>query len=174
MRKSRFEIRKAKAEDASALSAIYNQEIDERLATFNTKHVSAEEIREKIVKGGEKHPTFVATLADSNHIIVGWASISPISTRECYSGIGEVSIYVQKDHRKRGIGKALLRSLINAATQRGYWKLMGKIFVFNQASRALCKELGFRELGIHEKHGKLDDKWIDVVEVERLIPQNIT
>jgi phosphinothricin acetyltransferase len=173
VRKSQFEIRKAKAEDATAVSAIYNQEIDERSATFNTEHVSAEEIREKIVKSGDKYPTFVATLADSNHT-VGWASISPYSTRACYSGIGEVSIYVQKEHRKRGIGKALLQSLIDAATQQGYWKLMGRIFVFNQASRVLCKELGFIEVGMHEKHSKLDGKWIDVIEVERLIPQNIT
>jgi L-amino acid N-acyltransferase YncA len=50
---------------------------------------------------------------------------------------------------------------------------MGRIFVFNQASRTLCKELGFREVGVHEKHGKLDGKWIDIVEVERLIPRNI-
>ena len=174
MRKSRFEIRKAKAADAAAVSAIYNQEIDKRSATFNTEHVSAEEIREKILKGDDKYPTFVATLADSNDIVVGWASISPYSTRTCYSGVGEVSIYVQKEQRKRGIGKALLQSLIDAATQQGYWKLMGRIFVFNQASRALCKELGFREVGMHEKHSKLYGKWIDVIEVERLIPQNLT
>jgi phosphinothricin acetyltransferase len=174
VRKSQFEIRKAKAHDATAISAIYNQGIDERSATFNTEHVTAKEIREKIMNSGDKHPTFVATLADSNHIVVGWASISPYSTRACYAGIGEASIYVQKEHRKQGIGKALLQSLINAAVQQGYWKLMGRIFVSNQTSRTLCRELGFKEVGIHEKHGKLNGKWIDVVEVERLIPQNIT
>ena len=172
MRKSRFEIRKAKAEDATAVATIYNQGVDERLATFNTEHVTVEERREKITKGGDKHPILVATLADSNHV-VGWASISPYSPRACYAGIGEVSIYVQKEFRGQGIGKALLQSLIDAAAQQGYWKLIERIFVFNQASRNLCKELGFREVGIHEKHGKLDGKWIDVVEVEKLIPRNI-
>jgi phosphinothricin acetyltransferase len=172
MRKSQFKIRRAKAEDATDVTTIYNQGIDERLATFNTEYVTAEEIREKIAKGGDKHPVFVTTLTNSNHI-VGWASISPYSTRACYAGIGEVSIYVQKEYRGQGIGKALLQSLIDVAAQQGYWKLMGRIFVFNQASRTLCKGFGFREVGIHEKHGKLDGKWIDVVEVERLIPRNI-
>jgi len=172
MWKSQFEIRRAKAEDATDVANIYNQGIDERLATFNTEYVTAEEIREKIAKGGDKHPVFVAALTDSN-LVVGWASISPYSTRACYAGIGEVSTYVRKEHRGQGIGKALLQSLIDVATQQGYWKLMGRIFVFNQASRTLCKELGFREVGIHEKHGKLDGKWIDVVEVERLIPRII-
>jgi L-amino acid N-acyltransferase YncA len=172
VRKSRFEIRKAKVEDAPTVAAIYNQGIDERLATFNTEHVTVEERREKITKGDDKHPILVASLADSN-LVVGWASISPYSTRACYAGIGEVSIYVQKEYRGQGIGKALLQSLIDAAAQQGYWKLIERIFVFNQVSRNLCKELGFREVGIHEKHGKLDGKWIDVVEVERMIPRNI-
>ena len=73
----------------------------------------------------------------------------------------------------KAFGKALLQSLIDVAAQQGYWKLMGRIFVFNQASRTLCKGFGFREVGIHEKHGKLDGKWTDVVEVERLIPRGI-
>jgi len=173
VRKSLFKIRRAKAEDATDVATIYNQGIDERLATFNTEHVTAEEISEKIAKGEDKHPVIVATLTDSNRV-VGWASISPYSTRACYTGIGEVSIYVLKEYREQGIGKALLQSLIDMATQQGYWKLMGRIFVFNQASRTLCKKLGFREVGVHEKHGKLDGIWLDVVEVERLIPKNIT
>jgi L-amino acid N-acyltransferase YncA len=154
------------------VAAIYNQGIDERLATFNTEHVTVEDRCEKIVKGDDKHPVLVASLADSN-LIVGWASISPYSTRACYAGIGEVSVYVQNEDRGQGTGKALLQSLIDAAAQHGYWKLMERIFIFNQVSRNLSKELGFKEVGIHEKHGKLDDKWLDVVEVEKLIPKNI-
>lgn len=68
----------------------------------------------------------------------------------------------------------MLQALIDAAAEQGYWKLMGRIFTFNQASRTLCKKLGFTEIGIHEKHSKLDGKWLDTVEVERLIPRNIT
>jgi L-amino acid N-acyltransferase YncA len=173
MKKNHFEIRRATVEDAADVAVVYNQGIDERLATFNTGHVTAEEMREKIAKGGDRYPVFVATLAGLSHI-VGWASISPYSIRSCYSGIGEISIYVRKEHRRQGIGKTLLQALIEAAEEQGYWKLMGRIFTFNQASRALCKRLGFTEIGIHEKHGKLDGKWLDTVEVEILIPKNIT
>jgi phosphinothricin acetyltransferase len=80
---------------------------------------------------------------------------------------------VDKASRGNGIGKALLEQLVDAAARRGYWKLMGRIFDFNQVSRNLFETLGFKEIGIHEKHGKLDGVWIDVVEVERLIPENI-
>ena len=104
MQKRQFEIRRAKAEDATDVANIYNQGIDERLATFNTEYVNAEEIHEKIAKGGDKHPVFVATLTNSNHI-VGWASISPYSTRACYAGIGEVSIYVRRSIAGKASGR---------------------------------------------------------------------
>ena len=81
---------------------------------------------------------------------------------------------MRSDSRGRGIGKALLQSLIDAGIGEGYWKLMGRIFTFNNASRRLCAAKGFREIGVLEKHGNLEGRWIDVVEVERLIPENIS
>jgi phosphinothricin acetyltransferase len=167
-----FTVRRASSEDSADLAAIYNASIDERVATFNTVHVTIEDRREKIQNGGDNHPVFVAEMEDGR--IAGWSSISPYSSRSCYSGIGEVSIYVRSDCRSNGIGKALLQSLIDAGIREGYWKLMGRIFVSNSISRKLCAGKGFRGIGIHEKHGKLDGRWIDVVEVERLIPENIS
>jgi phosphinothricin acetyltransferase len=167
-----FKVRLARAEDSAEVAAIYNAGIDERTATFNTEHVSAEDRREKITKGGHKHTVFVAEMRGGR--IAGWSSISPYSPRSCYAGIGEVSIYVRSDCRGKGIGSALLQSLIDAGVREGYWKLMGRIFVSNSISRKLCAGNGFREVGIHEKHGKLDGRWLDVVEVERLIPENLS
>ncbi len=168
-----FEIHQAMAKDAADVGVIYNQGIDERTATFNTEHVTEKGMLEKIKKGEDgKHPVYVATLKDTGEV-VGWVSITEYSSRACYSGIGEVSLYIKKDYRGRGVGKALLTFLIEAAKQKGYWKLMGRIFLTNQASRRLCRDLGFKEIGIHEKHAKLDGKWLDVVEVERPIPENI-
>lgn len=172
MQRLSFAIRRATGGDAADVASIYNQGIDERIATFNTKHVTEEDRRNRIEKGGDRHPVFVATLNDTGRI-VGWSSISAYSDRECYSGIGEVSLYVESDYRGKGIGKALLLSLTETAGRQDYWKLMGRIFEFNQASRHLCRKLGFREVGMHEKHGKLEGRWIDVVEVERLIPENL-
>ena len=76
--------------------------------------------------------------------------------------------------RGRGVGRQLLAALIDAARDRGYWKLVSRVFPFNTASRALCRSCGFREVGIYEKHGCLDGVWLDVVVVERLIPENLT
>lgn len=73
---------------------------------------------------------------------------------------------MEKKYRGKGIGKSLLQSLIETGRQQGHLKLIGRFFVFNQVSRSLRKQLGFREIGFHEKHGKFDGKWIDVVEVE--------
>jgi phosphinothricin acetyltransferase len=168
-----IEVRKAEAEDAADLVAIYNQGIDERTATFNTNHVAAKEMEEKIVNGTDKHPVLVAVMPDINRVI-GWASISPYSSRPCYCGVGEVSIYVHKQQRAKGAGKLLLQALIEKATEHGYWKLIARIFESNKASKKLFKEFGFRDVGVLEKHSKLDDKWLDVLEIERLIPANIT
>ena len=93
--------------------------------------------------------------------------------RVCYAGIGEFSIYLDRAARGRGVGRQLLDALIGVARERGYWKLVSRIFPFNTASRSLCRSCGFREVGVYEKHAQLDGQWIDVVIVERLILENL-
>jgi L-amino acid N-acyltransferase YncA len=121
----------------------------------------------------ERHPVLAALMEGAPNEVIGWASISTYRPRHCYSGIGEFSIYVRKDRRGMGVGNSLVLSLIDEATKLGYWKLLSRIFTFNFARRELCKKCGFREVGIYEKHGRLDGKWLDTVIVERLIPLNI-
>jgi L-amino acid N-acyltransferase YncA len=99
--------------------------------------------------------------------------LSNYRPRACYEGIAEFSIYLDRAARGRGIGRQLLTALVDAARVRGYWKLVSRVFPFNTPSRALCKACGFREVGVYEKHGRLDGKWLDVVIVERLIPENL-
>jgi len=129
------------------------------------------------VEDNESHPMLVAVSGEDERVldaaIVGWASISPYRPRSCYSGVGEFSIYVSKSCRGRGVGRRLMIALIEEARQLGYWKLVSRIFPFNVASRNLCRSCGFREVGIYEKHGKLDGKWVDTVIVERLIHENV-
>lgn len=88
--------------------------------------------------------------------IVAFASTSPYRTRDCYAGIAEFSVYVSRAGRGQGAGRAAMDALIAAATQAGFWKLVSRIFVENTASRTLMARVGFREVGIYEKHGKLD------------------
>jgi len=105
--------------------------------------------------------------------VVGFAAASDYRPRACYSGIAEFSVYAERAGRGRGIGRAALTALIDACRRTGYWKLVSRVFVDNAASRRLLQSLGFREVGIYEKHGQLDGVWKDVVIVELLIPDNV-
>ena len=82
-------------------------------------------------------------------------------------------MYVRRDWKRRGVGDLLVAALINEAERLGFWKLLSRIFPFNEASRALCCKHGFREVGVYEKHARLDGRWLDVVIVERLISANL-
>lgn len=162
-------IRDAQPSDADTIAGIYNQGIEERAATFETQPRTAQDIAVKLAER-DRYPLLVAADGD---LVIGWASLSAYRPRACYSGIGEFSIYLDRSARNRGVGRRLLTALIGAACERGYWKLVSRVFPFNTASRALCKACGFREVGVYEKHGQLDGQWLDVLIVERLIPENI-
>lgn len=162
-------VRQAETADAPRVAEIYNQGIAERAATFETEPRSAGQMARRIQENGERFPVLVADLGGA---IVGWASISSYQPRDCYLGVGEFSVYVDRGARGHGVGKALVMQLIAVAAERGYWKLVSRIFPFNAGSLALCRSCGFREVGVYARHGKLDGRWLDVVIVERLIPEN--
>jgi L-amino acid N-acyltransferase YncA len=176
-----LKIRKAIMSDAKAICEIYNQAVEERIATFETEPRTETDQRKRIAEQDERHPILVAEFRREDEMIpgkydqtiLGWASISTYRPRSCYSAIGEFSIYVEKGSRGRGVGKRLMTALIQEAKQHGYAKLVSRIFPFNVASRNLCRSCGFREVGTYEKHGRLDGKWVDTVIVERLIHENV-
>jgi L-amino acid N-acyltransferase YncA len=159
-------IRMAEAADAAAIADIYNVGIAERAATFETEPRSVAQIAERLLTL-ERFPLIVAV--DSSDVVIGWAGLSEYSPRTCYSGIAEFSIYLRPDARGRGTGTILLNALVESARERGFWKLVSRVFPTNTASRALCRTCGFREVGIYEKHGRLDGVWLDAVIVERLL-----
>jgi L-amino acid N-acyltransferase YncA len=163
-------IRSASVDDAAAIAEIYNQGIEDRVATYETELRSAEDQQAWLQAIADSYPTVVAQLDDE---IIGWAGAGPYRDRECYRGIGEFSMYVRRDWRRRGVGDLLLAGLISEADRLGLWKLLSRIFPFNEASRALCRKHGFREVGVYENHARLDGRWLDVVIVERLIPANL-
>jgi phosphinothricin acetyltransferase len=157
-------------EDASAIAEIYNQGIEDRVATYETKRRSAEDQQAWLEAIAGSYPAVVAQIDGE---IIGWASAGPYRERECYRGIGEFSMYVRRDWRGRGVGDLLVAALVTEAERLGLWKLLSRIFTFNEASRALCRKHGFREVGVYEKHACLDGRWLDVVIVERLICANL-
>lgn len=162
-------IRPAVESDAPAITAIYNQGIAERSSTFEITPRDVADIASRI--GDRRFPLLVAV--DAAGTVIGWAGLSNYRSRACYAGIAEFSIYLDRDARGKRVGYALLCALVLAARAQGFWKLVSRIFPFNSASRGLCRACGFREVGTYEKHGQLDGRWLDVVIVERLIPENI-
>ena len=153
-------VRPARLEDGAAWAEIYNQGIEERQATFETRPRTAEDL------AGQVERTIVA---ERDGRVVAWASINPYSPREAYAGVGEFSIYVDRSARGDGVGSRLLGELCDFAESLGYHKLTSKIFPENEASLALMRRCGFRELGVHRRHARLDGDWRDVVVVERLL-----
>ncbi len=160
-------IRPALPHDAPTVTAIYNVGIAGRTATFDTEPKTVEQVVARIAQG-DRYPMLVAEDSDTG-TVVGWAGVSEYRPRDCYAGIGEFSIYLAVEARGRGIGRRLLTALIDTAQERGFWKLLSRVFLFNTASRSLCRACGFREVGIYEKHAALDGEWLDVVIVERLL-----
>ena len=162
-----MEVRSATPNDIVAIATIYNQGIEDRVATFETHLRTADDVQ---VWFDDVHPILVV---EKDSEIVAFASTSAYSPRECYAGIAECSVYVKRDMRRHGAGRIALEALIRAAEEAGFWKLVSRVFIDNKASRKLIGSLGFREVGIYEKHAKLDCIWRDVIIVERLIESNL-
>jgi len=163
-----IQLRVATPADASAIAYIYNQGIADRIATYETEPRSPVDIQAWF---DGVHPIVVG---EENTEIIAFASTSTYRPRPCYAGIAEFSVYVKREKRGLGAGRVTLEALINEAEKAGFWKLVSRVFIANTASRALLGTLGFREVGIYYKHGKLDGVWTDVVIVEKLLPANLT
>jgi L-amino acid N-acyltransferase YncA len=161
--------RPANLADAAAIAAIYNEGIEDRVATFETRLRTEDDVRAWF---DARHPVVVVT--DAAGRVIAWASTSAYRPRDCYAGVAECSVYVARRARGQGAGRIALEALIDAARQAGFWKLLSRIFPENHASRALVRSVGFREVGVYERHAKLDKAWRDVVIVEYVIRENLS
>ena len=157
-------VRPASAADADAIAAIYNEAVAERSATFDTDPVTTAEVAGWL--GRDREPVLVA---DLDGRVAGWARVIASTERCALAGVGEYTIYLERSARGRGIGRRLLAALVTAAESAGYRKLQGRLFTTNAASRALARTAGFREVGVYERHGRLDGQWQDLLIVERLL-----
>ncbi len=165
-----LKIRPARVDDAKEIARIYNQGVQDRSATFDNAYVTPEERYLWLVARPEKYPVLVAEV---KHTLMGWSSLAPYSPRRCYAGIAELSIYIDRSLRGHGVGQELMRGMQNAACEKGYYKLVGRVIADNQPGRKLCHVTGWREVGVYEKHGKLGNEWHDLLLVEYLIPENM-
>jgi L-amino acid N-acyltransferase YncA len=155
--------RRATTSDAAAIARIYNEGIEERIATFETRHRTAQDV-EKWFDG--VHPIVVI---EEGSEVIAFASTSTYRPRDAYAGIAEFSVYAARSARGKGAGRAAMVALFDSARDAGFWKLVSRVFVENAASRRLLESVGFREVGIYQRHAKLDGSWRDVVIVEKLL-----
>ena len=153
--------RVATPEDAPAIARIYNAGIDDRVATFETRHRTPADVAAWF---DGVHPIVVV---EEDGEILAFASTSTYRPRDCYSGIAEFSVYADRAARGRGAGRVAMEALFPEARKAGFWKMVSRVFVENTASRALLKKVGFREVGVYERHARLDGVWRDVVIVEK-------
>jgi len=152
--------------DAAAIAAIYNEGIADRIATFETEPRTREVIATQLRDKGDRFPTVVA---ERDGRVVAWATAGAYRARPAYAGVAEHSVYVARAARGTGAGRAALEAMCRAYAERGFWKIVSRIFPDNVASIALHERCGFRVVGVYQRHGKLDGQWRDCVIVERLL-----
>ena len=156
--------RAAYARDVDSITRIYNQGIADRTATFETQPRKNTDMLPSTMS--TRFPCVVATV---NQDVVGFANTSRYRERDCYAGVAEFSVYVERSWRGQGIGPVLMDALCAAASAHGFWKVLSRVFVENSASRRMLARAGFREVGIYERHAQLEGVWRDVVIVEKLL-----
>ena len=161
-----FSTRLATVDDAAAIAAIYNEGIADRIATFETEPRTPEQIAKQLLDKGDRFPTLVAEHAGR---VVAWAGAGAYRTRGAYAGVAEHSVYVARSARGKGAGRVVLDALCHVYAERGFWKIVSRIFPENTASLTLHERCGFRVVGVYTRHGKLEGEWRDCVIVERLL-----
>jgi len=155
-----FNIGDMRSDDWPAIRIIYSEGIATGNATFETE-------TPEWAKWDQVHLQDCRLVAHDRQRILGWAALSPVSSRRVYSGVAEVSVYVAAEARGRGVGTALLQSLVEQSERCGLWTLQAGIFPENIASLALHKSRGFREVGVRQKIAQLAGVWRDVLLLER-------
>lgn len=148
------------AGDWEKVREIYLEGIASGHATFETEAPSWEQ-------WDANHLTFARLVARKDNEVVGWAALSPVSQRCVYGGVAEVSVYVSQSVRRAGVGRELLRALIEESEKNGIWTLQAGLFPENAGSLALHRSCGFREVGRRERIGKMKGVWRDTILLER-------
>jgi len=159
-------LRPARAGDAEAVCEIYNQGIEDRVATLETELRTPEERREWMAARGPRHPVIVA---ESAGVLVGWGSLNVFNARPAYCHVADFSVYVERAWRGRGVGHRLLERLIEIAREIGYHKMVLATFPTNTGGVRLYERLGFTRVGVYHEQGMLDGTWVDTLIMEKLL-----
>ncbi|QJC87458.1 GNAT family N-acetyltransferase [Bacillus inaquosorum] len=159
-------IRTAKDTDLVRILDIYNQGIADRIATLELEEKDLDYMTNWFSDRTEKYKILVAEV---DHCVVGWVSLNPYSHRSAYKGVADLSIYIDRNHRGKGIGKVLLSGIEKEAIQSGIHKIVLFTFPFNQLGQGLYTSMGYREVGVFKEQGKIDGHYVDVMAMEKLL-----
>ena len=166
---SALSVRPATVDDATVICLIYNQGIEDRVATLETELRTPEERGQWLAARGPRHPVIVAETADDG--VVGWGSLNVFNARAAYRFVADFSIYVERGWRGKGAGSVLLKRLIELGREHGYHNLVLSAFPTNDGGMALYTKLGFRTVGIYKEQGRLDGRWVDTIIMEKLLEE---
>lgn len=163
---SAITVRRAGEGDVAAITTIYNQGIEDRVATLETELRTPDERREWLTSRSERHPVLVA---ERDGRVIAWASLNRFNPRPAYDHVADLSIYVERDERGRGVGRVLLPRVIDEARRIGFHKMVLAAFPTNERGMQLYEALGFRRVGIYREQGLLDGRWVDVIIMEQIL-----
>ncbi|BAH49713.1 GNAT family N-acetyltransferase [Rhodococcus opacus] len=153
-------VRRLDATDWDAVLRIYSEGIATRRATFDTQTPTRSELDARWLDGHR-------WVAEVDGTVAGWATLSPVSSRRCFRGVAENSVYTAGEFRGVGVGTALMRRLIDEADFSGIWTLQASVLAVNAGSIALHHAVGYRTVGMRERLAQIDGVWHDSVLLER-------
>jgi L-amino acid N-acyltransferase YncA len=159
-------IRESSERDIKFIQNIYNQGIEDKIATLETEIKDYVYMEEWYKKHNGRYKVIVAEYKNQ---IVGWASLNKYNNRSAYDGVADLSVYISREFRGNGIGKKLLVELETIARKNGFHKMLLFTFPFNGLGQGLYKRMGFREVGVFKNQGILDGEFVDVMAMEKLL-----
>jgi L-amino acid N-acyltransferase YncA len=162
-----FFIRIASLCDIEQITEIYNQGIQDRIATLESATKSVGEMIDWLNNRSPRHRVLV--IGDENNVVKGWASLNVFNARECYQGVADLSIYIRRENRGQGLGRELLLALVEMGKQMGFYKMVLTTLAANNTGHKLYQSVGFTKVGTYVKQGMLDGKWVDVNIMEKFL-----
>jgi phosphinothricin acetyltransferase len=159
-------LRAARFADLPAMQAIRNQGILDRVATLDAEPYTTQDTLAWFGKHGPRHPVLVAEAAG---VLVGWASLNTFNPRKAYQYVADLSVYIERQQRGKGIGTQLLQAMTSLGQALGYHKIVLSAFPSNTAGMHLYARQGFTTVGIYKEMGQLDGRWVDTIIMEKLL-----
>ncbi|KAA0547436.1 N-acetyltransferase family protein [Bacillus sp. BGMRC 2118] len=161
-----MKIREAVQNDLSSILTIYNEGIEDRIATLEADKKDLHYMNDWF---SQRQSRYKVLVAEQEGKLVGWASLNPYNAREAYIGVADLSIYIARSHRGRGVGAQLLEKIEQQAIEHHFHKIVIFTFVFNELGQRLYRKSGYREVGVFKNQGILGGKYVDVMAMEKLL-----